>query len=221
MRRVRGAAQWAQQGCGSREDVGHIGSREDTMLRLSRQLCDPHGYEQTKIAEEAFRPLSISSVTDRAGRAFTISERCIAFLHFAVLRGFSREGCHAGRALVVAPLAGAYPVLLRDLVVALLSGLGEVAITDWADARYVPVSHGAFGLAENISHIEQMIRTLGARRGRSAPFPHPYRRCGRSSGQSISCRPALEAALARLVPQERHRSGGRHLSWPGQAHLFA
>ena len=131
------------------------------MVRLSRQLCNPHGYEQTKIAEEAFRPFSISSVTDQAGRAFTVSERCTAFLHFAVLRGFSREGCHAGRALVVAPLAGAYPVLLRDLVVALLSGLGEVAITDWADARYVPVSHGVLGLAENISHIEQMIRTLG------------------------------------------------------------
>jgi poly(3-hydroxybutyrate) depolymerase len=128
---------------------------------LGHRLCDPRGYGQGRIADEAFRPFGISSVTDQAGRAFSISERCIASLRFAVLRGFSREGCHEGRALVVAPLAGAYPVLLRDLVVALLAGLGEVAITDWADARYVPVSHGAFGLAENISHIEEMVRALG------------------------------------------------------------
>jgi poly(3-hydroxybutyrate) depolymerase len=130
-------------------------------VRLDRQLRDPFDHETWKIAEEAFRPFGISTVTDRAGRAFTISERHIACLRFALLRSFSREGRQKGRALIVAPLAGAYPVLLRDLVVALLSELGEVAVTDWADARYVPVSHGAFGLADNIAHIEEMIRALG------------------------------------------------------------
>ena len=62
--------------------------------------------------------------------------------------------------LVVAPLAGAYPILFRDVVVGLLRH-ANVAITDWRDPYYVPKSRGEFGLAENISYVLEMIRAIG------------------------------------------------------------
>jgi poly(3-hydroxybutyrate) depolymerase len=63
--------------------------------------------------------------------------------------------------LVVAPLSGGFPFLLRDLVVGLLRHAHRVAITDWPDARYVPLSHGRFGVGDSISHVASMIRALG------------------------------------------------------------
>ena len=64
------------------------------------------------------------------------------------------------RVLVVAPLAGAYPILLRDLVVGLLRH-ANVAVTDWRDPLYVPAACGDFGLAENITYVLAMMQAIG------------------------------------------------------------
>jgi poly(3-hydroxybutyrate) depolymerase len=61
--------------------------------------------------------------------------------------------------LVVAPLSSHFPILLRDLVLGLLPNF-QVHVTDWVNARHVPVEHGSFDLDENISHIIQAMRTL-------------------------------------------------------------
>jgi poly(3-hydroxybutyrate) depolymerase len=123
----------------------------------------PHGHscdEREPICEEAFRPFAITSI-ETDGTSVPVTERCLGALRFCLLRSFSRNSSGGRRALIVAPLAGAYPILLRDLVIALLRELDEVAITDWPDARYVPQSVGCFGLADNILHVEAMMQMLG------------------------------------------------------------
>ena len=109
---------------------------------------------------EAYRPFDIASITTREGIVQVVESR-VASLRFGELRSFSRPNQSRRRALIVAPLAGGYPVLLRDLLIGLLRELGEVAITDWPDARYVPKRRGRFGLADNILHVEEMIKRLG------------------------------------------------------------
>ena len=62
--------------------------------------------------------------------------------------------------LVVAPLSGHHATLLRDTVRTLLED-HEVFITDWVDARMVPLTDGPFGLDEYVALIESVIRHLG------------------------------------------------------------
>lgn len=62
--------------------------------------------------------------------------------------------------LLVAPMSGHYATLLRDTVLAFLPD-HEVYITDWADARMVPVIAGRFDLNDYIDHIMGMLRALG------------------------------------------------------------
>ncbi len=65
------------------------------------------------------------------------------------------------KVLLVAPLSGHYATLLRDTVRALLPG-HDVHITDWTDARMVPVAQGPFHLDDYIDYVREFIRTLGA-----------------------------------------------------------
>lgn len=62
--------------------------------------------------------------------------------------------------LIVAPMSGHYATLLRGTVEAMLSH-GEVYITDWADARDVPLSHGDFDLDDYIDYVIEVIHELG------------------------------------------------------------
>src|SRR4051812_528868 len=90
-----------------------------------------------------------------------VAECALVTLPWAVLTAFSHPGAPQRQILVVAPLSGGFPFLLRDLVVGLLRHAHQVAITDWPDARYVPLSHGRFGVGDSISHVASMIRALG------------------------------------------------------------
>ncbi len=62
--------------------------------------------------------------------------------------------------LVVAPLSGHHATLLRDTVRVLLQD-HKVLITDWTDARTVPVGAGPFHLNDYIAYIQEFIRYLG------------------------------------------------------------
>ena len=63
--------------------------------------------------------------------------------------------------LVVAPLSGHHATLLRDTVRTLLRD-HKVYVTDWIDARMVPVEDGAFGLDDYVAYVEDFIRHIGA-----------------------------------------------------------
>ncbi len=63
--------------------------------------------------------------------------------------------------LVVAPLSGHHATLLRDTVRTLLRD-HRVYVTDWIDARMVPVEQGEFGLEDYVEYVQEFIRHLGA-----------------------------------------------------------
>jgi poly(3-hydroxybutyrate) depolymerase len=62
--------------------------------------------------------------------------------------------------LVVAPLSGHHSTLLRDTVRCLLRD-HKVFITDWTDARMVPVEAGPFHLDDYVAYVQEFIRHIG------------------------------------------------------------
>lgn len=64
--------------------------------------------------------------------------------------------------LIVAPLSGHYATLLRGTVRTFLSDY-DVYVTDWANARDVPIFEGRFGLADYVDTIGDMLRHIGRR----------------------------------------------------------
>jgi poly(3-hydroxybutyrate) depolymerase len=86
-------------------------------------------------------------------------------IHFARDRGDLRR---AGRTafepavLIVAPLSGHYATLLRGTVKAFLKD-HEVYVTDWVNARQVPVLDGRFDFHDYIDHVRDMLTAIGPR----------------------------------------------------------
>ncbi|MEY2808917.1 MAG: polyhydroxyalkanoate depolymerase [Pseudomonadota bacterium] len=66
--------------------------------------------------------------------------------------------------LIVAPLSGHYATLLRDTVKTMLTG-HKVYITDWKNARLVPLTHGEFHLDDYVNYVQEFIRHLQATYG--------------------------------------------------------
>ena len=66
--------------------------------------------------------------------------------------------------LIVAPLSGHYATLLRDTVRTMLQG-HKVYITDWKNARLVPMSEGDFHLDDYVNYVQEFIRYLQGRYG--------------------------------------------------------
>jgi poly(3-hydroxybutyrate) depolymerase len=64
------------------------------------------------------------------------------------------------RVLIVAPMSGHYATLLRGTVEAFLPG-HEVYVTDWADARMVPLAEGRFDLDDYVDYVIEMMHALG------------------------------------------------------------
>ncbi|RWK38814.1 polyhydroxyalkanoate depolymerase [Mesorhizobium sp.] len=62
--------------------------------------------------------------------------------------------------LIVAPMSGHYATLLRGTVEAMLPH-ADVHITDWVDARMVPLSQGSFDLDDYIDYVIEMFHALG------------------------------------------------------------
>ncbi|MEO5793939.1 MAG: polyhydroxyalkanoate depolymerase [Rhodoferax sp.] len=61
--------------------------------------------------------------------------------------------------LIVAPLSGHYATLLRDTVKTMLKD-HKVYITDWKNARLVPLSEGEFHLDDYVNYVQEFIRHL-------------------------------------------------------------
>ena len=62
--------------------------------------------------------------------------------------------------LIVAPMSGHYPTLLRGTVETFLPN-HDVYITEWIDARMVPLAEGRFDLDTYIDYVISMCRALG------------------------------------------------------------
>jgi poly(3-hydroxybutyrate) depolymerase len=102
------------------------------------------------------------------GRACAVEDVVVWRKPFGSLRHFKRDpevlkaAGHANdpKLLVVAPLSGHYATLLRGTVEALLPD-HEVYITDWADARMVPVIDGRFDVEDYTDYIIEILHFLG------------------------------------------------------------
>jgi poly(3-hydroxybutyrate) depolymerase len=94
-----------------------------------------------------------------------VTERIVWSRPFCKLIHFERA-LPAGRKkkdpklLIVAPMSGHYATLLRGTVEAMMPH-AEVYITDWADARMVPVTEGRFDLDDYIDYVIDMLHGLG------------------------------------------------------------
>ena len=64
------------------------------------------------------------------------------------------------KVLIVAPLSGHHATLLRDTVRALLPD-HDICITDWTDARLVPIAAGPFHLDDYVQYVIDFVRILG------------------------------------------------------------
>ena len=104
------------------------------------------------------------------GREYPVIEQVVLGKPFCRLLRFKRFADDADNirdfkddpsVLVVAPLSGHHSTLLRDTVKTLLRD-HKVYITDWVDARMVPLSEGAFHLDDYVAYIEEFIRHIGA-----------------------------------------------------------
>jgi poly(3-hydroxybutyrate) depolymerase len=102
------------------------------------------------------------------GRSVAVTEEVLLDKPFGRLLRFRREGVETGpKLLIVAPMSGHYATLLRGTVERLLP-VADVHITDWADAKLVPVSAGRFDLDDYIDYLIAFLETIGSENGRGA-----------------------------------------------------
>ncbi|TKD51760.1 polyhydroxyalkanoate depolymerase [Sphingomonas baiyangensis] len=100
--------------------------------------------------------------TEIDGRQVAVREEIVARKPFGQLKHFVREGVEGGpKLLIVAPMSGHYATLLRGTVERMLP-VADVYITDWRDAKLVPLSDGRFDLDDYIDYVTDWLATIGA-----------------------------------------------------------
>jgi poly(3-hydroxybutyrate) depolymerase len=115
----------------------------------------------------------ISQVISSEEHIYEINEEIIDVKPFCNLIHFKRQRIHSEfsknineaplqKILVVAPYSGHYATLLRDTVAALLKD-HEVYITDWQNARDVPLTMGSFTLEDYIQYLIDFVHKIGPR----------------------------------------------------------
>ncbi|MEG3088742.1 polyhydroxyalkanoate depolymerase [Sphingomonas sp. PB4P5] len=95
------------------------------------------------------------------GKQVPVEEEIVVRKAFGQLKRFKREGV-AGepKLLIVAPMSGHYATLLRGTVERMLP-VADVYITDWRDAKLVPLSDGTFDLDDYIDYISEFLEVIG------------------------------------------------------------
>jgi len=95
------------------------------------------------------------------GREVAVREEIVLRRPFGQLKHFVREGVEGGpRLLIVAPMSGHYATLLRGTVERMLPS-ADVYITDWRDAKLVPLAAGRFDLDDYIDYVIEFLEKIG------------------------------------------------------------
>src|SRR6476469_1065094 len=123
----------------------------------------------------------------RVGRKeVPVNEEVLLQKPFGQLKHFYREGINSGPSLlIVAPMSGHYATLLRGTVERLLPSC-DVYITDWRDAKCVPLSDGKFDLDDYVDYLIEFLELIGEKTGER---PHML----------AVCQPAVPAYAATAV----------------------
>lgn len=99
------------------------------------------------------------------GREVAVVEQVAMRLPFGQLKRFARDGVEQGpKLLIVAPMSGHYATLLRGTVERMLP-FADVYITDWRDAKLVPMSDGKFDLDDYIDYLIAFLEHIGPNEG--------------------------------------------------------
>ncbi|UJR85371.1 polyhydroxyalkanoate depolymerase [Sandaracinus amylolyticus] len=102
------------------------------------------------------------------GESILLREEVVVATPFCRLVRFARRASEATQAkldaqpkvLLCAPLSGHHATLLRDMVRA-LAPEHDVYVTDWIDAKQIPLDAGRFGLDDYVDHLLAFMRHLG------------------------------------------------------------
>lgn len=90
-----------------------------------------------------------------------VTEEIIEDRAFGTLLHFKRDTDRKDpKVLIVAPMSGHFATLLRDTVKQLLPH-HDVYITDWKDAKEVPLSQGDFSFDDYVTYVKDFIKTVG------------------------------------------------------------
>jgi len=94
-----------------------------------------------------------------------VDEQVLLRKPFGQLKHFARDGVETGpRLLIVAPMSGHYATLLRGTVARMLPHF-DVYITDWRDAKRVPLSDGGFDLDDYVDYLIEFLEHIGEKAG--------------------------------------------------------
>ena len=123
-----------------------VNAGADVILRMTHRYSKPpFGLNETVIQD----------------KAVAISEEVVLEKPFCELLHFKRDTKRKDpKVLMVAPMSGHYATLLRDTVRTFLPD-HDVYITDWRNARMVPVSEGPFHFDDYVAYVQEFIRFLG------------------------------------------------------------
>ncbi|NTI63556.1 polyhydroxyalkanoate depolymerase [Agrobacterium rhizogenes] len=137
------------------------------------------------------------------GKPVSVHEKVVWKKPFCNLIHFERSlpAGHGSdpRILIVAPMSGHYATLLRGTVEALLPS-ADIYITDWIDARMVPMTEGTFDLEDYIDYVIEMLHHLG-------PDTHVVAVC-QPSVPVLAAAAVMEAAGDPLSPASMTLMGG-------------
>ena len=104
----------------------------------------------------------IRTVTGEDGRDHIVRIDTVVSKPFGSLIQFKVQGrvTKPRRVLLVAPMSGHYATLLRSTVISLLPDC-EVYVTDWHNARDIPVSEGKFDIEDYTLYLVDFMRFMG------------------------------------------------------------
>lgn len=144
-----------------------------TMIKLSDLLAAGRGWPPANHLLAWMEVLSGARTTHRrppfgirqvrvGNREVAIREEVVLKLPFGDLLHFAKADTQTPqpKMLVVAPLSGHFPTLLRGTIRTLLQD-HDVYVTDWANARDVPLDRGSFGFDDYVDYIIRFLETIG------------------------------------------------------------
>ncbi|TDQ78835.1 poly(3-hydroxybutyrate) depolymerase [Dongia mobilis] len=141
--------------------------------------------------EFGIREVSVDGIITAVSERVVMGEPFCRLIHFERALQKPRND---PKVLLVAPLSGHFATLVRDTIETLLTE-HEVYVTDWQDAREVPLAEGAFGFED---YVDVLIRAL--------------RHLGRGVSMLAICQPAPAAVVAAsMLAEAKDPATPRHL----------
>jgi poly(3-hydroxybutyrate) depolymerase len=115
----------------------------------------------TRLTQRYERP-AFGIATVRSGeREYAVKEVVAIEKPFCRLLHFVKEGASAQpRVIVFAPLSGHFSTLVRDTVRTLLAD-HDVWVTDWVDAKEIPIAVGPFHFDDYVAYVREFIGFMG------------------------------------------------------------